>query len=144
MSIFSGFATRKQEERYNNYVVTLITLLQDKIVELMGFCRCSNMYEFQLDLKESLRKIATHMRDMEKSKYLPPKISPLLATILDKCDTEVTIGRCNSQEKSALGRSQDQPNVRITVKSSAGHPRSISRSTRRKRIYEMAKSDSQY
>lgn len=41
MSIFSGFATRKQEERYNHYIVSLINLLQDKIVELMSFCRCS-------------------------------------------------------------------------------------------------------
>ena len=41
MSIFAGFATRKQEERYNHYIVSLINLLQDKIVELMSFCRCS-------------------------------------------------------------------------------------------------------
>lgn len=64
MSIFSGFATRKQEERYDHYIVTLINLLQDKLIELMSFCRCPQniIYEFRLDLKESVKKLAAHMR----------------------------------------------------------------------------------
>lgn len=39
MSIFSGFATRKQEEKYNNCIVHALSLLQDKLIELMSLCK---------------------------------------------------------------------------------------------------------
>ncbi len=36
MSIYSGFATRKLEENYNNLVSKLISLLQDHLIELLS------------------------------------------------------------------------------------------------------------
>lgn len=65
------------------------------------------------------------MREMERSKYLPPKISPLVGLFLERVELEVDGGaaeRCYSQEKEVSVRTNESAvksnNVRITTKSS--------------------------
>lgn len=74
-----------------------------------------------------MKRVASHIREMEKSKYLPPKISPLLFGFCSGLDSEEPLAICRTLESSAKSS-----NVRIKVK----NPRAVSRDTaQRKKIY---------
>ena len=71
MSIYSGFATRRDESKYNGLLAKLIERLQDHLLELAD----------QEQLKKKVvgySKIVSRMREFEEHKYLPPKFSELL------------------------------------------------------------------
>ena len=70
MSIYSGFATRFQEESYDHCLDSLLYLLQKRIIKF-----------YQNDAADEERFIALvlklhqQLRNMERSKYLEPKSS---------------------------------------------------------------------
>lgn len=71
MSIYSGFATRKDESKYNGLLTKLILLMQNHILEFV---------EGKVGQAKALAytKIISKMKDYEEHKYLPPKFSELL------------------------------------------------------------------
>lgn len=73
MSIYSGFATRFQEEAYDHCVDSLLYILQKRIIK---FYRGEPADEDKF--VTLVTKLAQQMRSMEKSKYLDPKSSVAL------------------------------------------------------------------
>jgi hypothetical protein len=67
MSIYSGFATRKQEEAYNLLIHTLIGELCNRIIAPVK--EGDEMTTFRKLLYSLIKKL----QNMEDSKYLPPK-----------------------------------------------------------------------
>ena len=70
MSIYSGFATRLQEETYDSCINTLIFILQKRIMKF---------YE-QAEVDEpkfiaAVIKVHAQLKNMENNKYLEPKSS---------------------------------------------------------------------
>lgn len=74
MSIYIGFPTRRDEEKYNSLVSKLILTLQSHIIELAGeTIPHSKIITYS--------RIISRMKDYEEHKYLPPKYSELLDPI---------------------------------------------------------------
>ena len=71
MSIYSGFATRKDEGRYNDLLSKLLLMMQHHLLETV---------EGAVPQKKVLgyTKLITKMREYEEHKYLPPKFTELL------------------------------------------------------------------
>ncbi|CAI2377557.1 unnamed protein product [Moneuplotes crassus] len=71
MSIYSGFATRNQEEFYNKLVQKLISMMSDKIIaDLKG-----KSLPDEHSWSKSITKIHKTLAYMEQAKYLEPKFS---------------------------------------------------------------------
>lgn len=73
MSIYSGFATRQQEEAYDENIATLLYLLQKRVYKFYNN-EPANDAKF-IDL---LMKVYATVKGMEDSKYLEPKLSPAM------------------------------------------------------------------
>lgn len=58
MSIYSGFPTRKDEEKYNSLLAKLITTLQNHLMELIG-------QAIPQQKVKAYTKIITRMREYE-------------------------------------------------------------------------------
>ena len=71
MSIYSGFPTRKDEEKYNSLLSKLILALQNHVLELIEEIVPQGKIK-------TYAKIINRMREYEEHKYLPPKFSDLL------------------------------------------------------------------
>ena len=67
MSIYSGFATRQQEEHYDACVHKALLLLQNTVQELL------DSHAPSLKFCHSFNRLYHHMRKMEEFKYLKPK-----------------------------------------------------------------------
>ncbi len=70
MSIYSGFATRQQEEAYNEAVSSVIYILQKRLVKFFRGEAANDVKFFQV-----LMRIVGSIRNMEEYKYLQPKFS---------------------------------------------------------------------
>jgi hypothetical protein len=71
MSIYSGFATRRDETKYNDLLSRMILMLQQQVLELIEG-------EFPRKKVLGYSKVISRMREYEEHKYLPPKFSVLL------------------------------------------------------------------
>jgi hypothetical protein len=70
MSIYSGFATRFQEESYDHCIDSLLYILQKRIIKFYQNEQADEETFINLVLK-----LHQQMKNMEKSKYLDPKSS---------------------------------------------------------------------
>lgn len=91
MSIYSGFATRQQEQAYNNLILDLISVLQRRIIK---FYVGEETDEPRFN--SLLNNIHHHLAKMEDSKYLNPKFSNsikeliiLTATLNNNCEVVI-------------------------------------------------------
>jgi hypothetical protein len=76
MSIYSGFATRAAETRYDQLTLRLISVLMAKLAELGCFA--------DRPFRSTVERCLLFMQSMEESKYLDPKIGN---TFLPKLET---------------------------------------------------------
>lgn len=74
MSIYSGFPTRRDEEKYNCLLAQLLSTLQQHLLSLIG-------PEVPQRQARTYSRILSRMRDYEEHKYLPPKFSELLGPL---------------------------------------------------------------
>ena len=65
MSIYSGFATRQQEEAYDESIATLLYLMQKRLFKFY-----KNEPANDLKFIDLLMKIYNNIKNMEDSKYL--------------------------------------------------------------------------
>lgn len=79
MSIYSGFATRHQEECYDGYTGKMLVLLQKMVCELLGGEKPANRY------CEAFERIYGGMKRMEEAKYLKPKLTECLGPLVKLC-----------------------------------------------------------
>ena len=82
MSIYSGFATRVQEETYDEIVDSILFILQKRVLKFYN-----NEHADEEKFINSLIKLYSQMKVMETHKYLPPKNSATiheLVTFLKK------------------------------------------------------------
>jgi len=70
MSIYSGFATRSQEECYDQCVESLIYILQRRIIKFY-----KNEDADEEKFMSLVMKIYGQLKSMENNKYLDPKSS---------------------------------------------------------------------
>ncbi|EAR98314.2 hypothetical protein TTHERM_00285450 (macronuclear) [Tetrahymena thermophila SB210] len=82
MSIYSGFALRKQESRYNNLLINLVGLISDKL------CSYISKSENDSSFKNKFAKIIYYMKLMEDQKYLPPKFTIATNKLYDLLDIQ--------------------------------------------------------
>ena len=71
MSIYSGFATRRDESRYNDLLSKLINMMQQHLLDALKHCA----QDFLSKKVVGYAKIIGKMREYEDHKYLPPKFS---------------------------------------------------------------------
>lgn len=95
MSIYSGFATRQQEELYSSYVEALIGLLQKRILRLY---RCEQTDEAKFG--STLRKIHGSMHKMESHKYLEPKLSTAFGELVGHFAQQARAGGLDAISRS--------------------------------------------
>lgn len=77
MSIYSGFATRRQEEAYDSLVVDLITVLQRRIIKFY-----LGQETDEQKFNSVLEHLQEYLRKMELNKYQQPKLSQTLTPLL--------------------------------------------------------------
>lgn len=77
MSIYSGFATRHQEETYDDCIDSIIYIFQKR---LMKFYKGERADEEKF--VSALSKIHSQMKSMETHKYLEPKSSHTFEDLL--------------------------------------------------------------
>ena len=70
MSIYSGFATRHQEEKYDECLDSVLYILQKRIIKFY-----SNEKADEEKFMTILSKLHLQMKNMETHKYLEPKSS---------------------------------------------------------------------
>jgi hypothetical protein len=70
MSIYSGFATRSQEEIYDHFLEGVLYILQKRVLKFYH-----NEKADEEKFISSLNKLYHQMKSMEKHKYLEPKLS---------------------------------------------------------------------
>ena len=70
MSIYSGFATRQQEETYDHCINSLLYILQKRILKFY-----TNEKTDEYKFSSLVQKIYLQIKQMEKAKYLDPKCS---------------------------------------------------------------------
>lgn len=78
MSIYSGFATRQQEQAYDNLLLDLIDVLQRRIIKFY-IGQEADEHKFHT----ILNSIQHHLLKMEHSKYLQPKFGSSFKPLLD-------------------------------------------------------------
>jgi hypothetical protein len=77
MSIYSGFATRQQEHKYNSLLETLIIALKKRIIKFY------NREEADEDkFKLLLKKVYKKMYILEKGKFMTPKYTSCLSDLV--------------------------------------------------------------
>lgn len=82
MSIYSGFATRQQEQTYDGLLHDLLDVLQRRLIKFYTG-KEADEHKFHL----ILNNIHTHLARMEDSKYLEPKYSPVFKELLTLTST---------------------------------------------------------
>jgi hypothetical protein len=75
MSIYSGFPTRRDEEKYNSLLSKLIQTMQAHLIELIGDSVTPQPKVM------AYSRIMAKMQDYEEHKYLPPKFTELLTPL---------------------------------------------------------------
>jgi len=94
MSIYSGFATRQQEHKYNNLIETLIIALKKRIQKFYLGDGCDEG-KFKLLVKKIYKKMFV----MEKGKFMAPKYSSCFTDLIDFLHIEInydTMSECSS------------------------------------------------
>ena len=76
MSIYSGFATRFQEEAYDHCIDSLLYVLQKRIIRFY-----SGEPADEEKFVSVVLKLNQQMKKMEKSKYLDPKSSESISEL---------------------------------------------------------------
>lgn len=77
MSIYSGFATRSQEEAYDECIDSLLYVLQKRLIKFY-----QNEPTDEDKFISILAKLHSQMKNMENSKYLEPKTSIAVAELV--------------------------------------------------------------
>lgn len=70
MSVYSGFATRQQESKYNNLLENLVIALKKRLLKFYSQEACD-----ETKFKLLIKKIYKKMFILEKGKFMAPKFS---------------------------------------------------------------------
>ena len=82
MSIYSGFGTRKEEEKYNKLLTRLIETLQVHILTLTNG-------KIDLEFYKQYQQILFKLTTLEEHKYLPPKFTNIMETFMSSLTDNV-------------------------------------------------------
>jgi hypothetical protein len=119
MSVYSGFTTRQQEQRYFSLSEQLVTLMQDCLLEFWKG-KTPSLGEFA----KEFTCVSGQMRELEKHKYLPPKFSlacsALQAYLADQFPVSSTKRTPSPKIPRISKRKHERSRVNLT------HDRSIS------------------
>ena len=77
MSVYSGFATRQQETKYNNLIENLVIALKKRIIKFYTQDPCDED-KFKLLIKKIYKK----MYVLEKGKFMAPKYSSCFTDLI--------------------------------------------------------------
>ena len=95
MSVYSGFATRQQEHKYNSLVETLVIALKKRVMKFYAG-EAADEDKFKLLIKKVYKK----MLILEKGKYMAPKYSSCFSDLIDSLHIEInydTLSECSSR-----------------------------------------------
>ena len=84
MSVYSGFATRQQETKYNNLVENLVLGLKKRLLKFYRNEACDED-KFKLLLKKIYKK----MYILEKGKFMAPKYSTCFNDLIEALNIEI-------------------------------------------------------
>eukprot|EP01022_Parablepharisma_sp_SALTPOND_P017138 TRINITY_DN2674_c0_g1_i1.p1 TRINITY_DN2674_c0_g1~~TRINITY_DN2674_c0_g1_i1.p1 ORF type:complete len:326 (-),score=19.99 TRINITY_DN2674_c0_g1_i1:1395-2273(-) len=86
MSVYSGFATRHQEDVYNKLLSKAISLMADKIASCKDAFR-NHFFQYRVEEDpefEQFSKVYKYMKTMENYKYLEPKFSHYMRKVFKR------------------------------------------------------------
>ena len=84
MSVYSGFATRQQETKYNGLVENLVIALKKRVIKFYRGEACDED-KFKLLLKKIYKK----MYILEKGKFMAPKYSTCFTDLIDALSIDI-------------------------------------------------------
>ena len=84
MSVYSGFATRKQENKYNNLLENLVIAMKKRLIKFYNQEACDED-KFKLLIKKIYKK----MYLLEKGKFMTPKYSTCFNDLIDALNIEI-------------------------------------------------------
>lgn len=105
MSVYSGFATRQQEHKYNNLVETLIIAMKKRIIKFYAGEECDEG-KFKLLVKKIYKKMFL----MEKGKFMAPKYTSCFTDLIDSLNIEInydSISECSSMMSQTFSLRKD-------------------------------------
>lgn len=105
MSVYSGFATRQQEHKYNNLIETLIIALKKRIMKFYEGDGCDEG-KFKLLVKKIYKK----MYILEKGKFMAPKYTTCFTDLIDSLHIEInydTMSECSSMMSQTFSLRKD-------------------------------------
>ena len=112
MSIYSGFATRFQEESYDHCIDSLLYVLQKRVIKFY-----QNEPADDDKFANLVIKLHHQMRSMEKSKYLDPKSSQAVAELvkfMQGMHENMAFSAHNSKEKQLTEQLQEDPKAALS------------------------------
>lgn len=84
MSVYSGFATRQQESKYNGLVENLVIALKKRLIKFYNQDPCDED-KFKLLIKKIYKKMFL----LEKGKFMNPKYSTCFSDLIDTLNIEI-------------------------------------------------------
>jgi hypothetical protein len=84
MSVYSGFATRQQEHKYNNLIETLVIALKKRVIKFYAGEACD-----ENKFKILIKKIYKKMFILEKGKFMTPKYTSCFTDLIDSLNIEI-------------------------------------------------------
>lgn len=111
MSVYSGFATRAQESKYNGLLEMLVITLKKRVVKFYAGEACDED-KFKLLIKKVYKK----MFILEKGKFMAPKFTSCFTDLLEALRINVnydTLSECSSVMSQTFSLSKDEPNERL-------------------------------
>ena len=81
MSVYSGFATRHQEDMYNKLASKTVSLMAEKLASYRNIIMEDGESQVWL---EQIMKLYQYMKTMENYKYLEPKFSYHMRKLCDR------------------------------------------------------------
>ena len=94
MSIYSGFATRQQEHKYNSLLETLVIALKKRLIKFYSQEECD-----EAKFKLLLKKIYKKMYLLERGKFMTPKYTSCLTDLVQELSIDInydSMSMCSS------------------------------------------------
>lgn len=107
MSIYSGFATRQQEHKYNSLLETLVIALKKRIIKFY------NQQETDEEkFKLLVKKIYKKMFILEHGKFMAPKYTSCFTDLIQQLSIDInydTMSECSSIASNITFRKDIHP-----------------------------------
>jgi hypothetical protein len=115
MSVYSGFATRAQESKYNGLLETLVITMKKRILKFYAGEACDED-KFKLLIKKVYKKMFL----LEKGKFMAPKYTSCFTDLIDNLHISInydSMSECSSVMSQTFSLRKDHEGDNDRLKS---------------------------